>query len=85
MRDASSVSRSKGSTLTYARLGRKLTPQVRVQVQVDVFNLFDRKVSDIDYFCESRLSSEPSGQTTADLHSHPAEPRTVRASLAVAF
>ena len=83
MRDASSVSRSKGSTLTYARLDRKLTPQVRVQV--DVFNLFDRKVSDIDYFCESRLSSEPSGQTTADLHSHPAEPRTVRASLAVAF
>jgi hypothetical protein len=75
--------RSKGTTLAYARLGRQLTPDTRVWV--DVFNLFNRKVSDIDYFYESRLASEPSGQATADLHSHPAEPRTVRVSLAVAF
>ncbi len=75
--------RSKGTTLAYARLGRQLTPELRVWV--DVFNLFNRKVSDIDYFYESRLASEPSGQAAADLHSHPAEPRTVRVSLAVAF
>lgn len=75
--------RSKGTTLAYARLGRKLTPSTRVWI--DVFNLFNRQASDIDYFYESRLASEPSGQATADLHSHPAEPRTVRVSLAVAF
>lgn len=75
--------RSKGTTLAYARLGRKLTPATRVLV--DVFNLFDRRVSDIDYLYESRLASEPSGQGTTDLHSHPAEPRTVRVSLVVAF
>lgn len=75
--------RSKGSTLAYARLGRKLTPDTRVHV--DVFNLFNRQASDIDYFYESRLAGEPSGQGTADLHSHPAEPRTVRVSLVLAF
>ena len=75
--------RSKGTTLAYARLGRKLTPTTRLHV--DVFNLFDRKVSDIDYLYESRLASEPSGQGTTDLHSHPAEPRTVRVSLVLSF
>ena len=75
--------RSKGTTLAYARLGRQLTPTTRVRI--DVFNLFDRQVSDIDYLYESRLASEPGGQGTSDLHSHPAEPRTVRVSLAVAF
>jgi len=75
--------RSKGTTLAYARLGRKLTPTTRLHV--DVFNLFDRKVNDIDYLYESRLANEPSGQGTTDLHSHPAEPRTVRVSLLLSF
>ena len=75
--------RSKGTTLAYARLGRKLTPSTRVWI--DVFNLLNRKVSDIDYLYESRLASEPSGQATTDLHSHPAEPRTLRVSLLVSF
>lgn len=75
--------RSKGTTLAYARLGRQLTSSARVNI--DVFNLFDRKVSDIDYLYASRLASEPSGQGTNDLHSHPAEPRTVRVSLLLSF
>ena len=74
--------RSKGTTLAYARLGYKL--DARTKVSVDVFNLFNRKVSDIDYFYKSRLRGEPL-EGINDVHSHPAEPRTVRVTLNVGF
>ena len=74
--------RSKGTTLAYARVGYKL--DARTKVSVDVFNLFNRKVSDIDYFYTSRLRGEPVAGV-ADVHSHPAEPRTVRVTLAMGF
>ncbi len=51
---------------------------------LDVFNLFDKKASDIDYYDESRLIGEPV-DGVADLHFHPVEPRTVRVSLAWNF
>ncbi|HEY8050242.1 MAG TPA: hypothetical protein VIE63_13785 [Ramlibacter sp.] len=47
------------------------------KVAVDVFNLFDRKASDIDYHDVSRLPGEPA-QGVADNHFHPVEPRTAR-------
>jgi hypothetical protein len=49
-----------------------------------IFNLFDRRVSDIDYYYTSRLPGEPlSG--VADVHAHPALPRTLRLSFQVRF
>jgi hypothetical protein len=53
-------------------------------VVLDVFNIFDAKVSDIDYFYTSRLPGEPSGGV-ADVHSHPALPRSARVGLHLSF
>lgn len=73
--------RSKPSLTTNLRVGRKLTP--KSELTLDVFNLFDRKVNDIEYFYESRLPGEPA--PVADKHVHPAEPRTLRLTLRVGF
>lgn len=67
--------RSHASTLVNARLGYRVTPQF--SVNLDVLNLFDKKVSDIDYFYTSRLAGEPV-EGVDDVHTHPAEPRTLR-------
>lgn len=74
--------RSKGTTLTYLRAGYKLNAST--QVSLDIFNLFDRRVSDIDYLYASRLQGEPA-DGVADIHSHPAEPRTARLTLTIRF
>ncbi|KGM39674.1 TonB-denpendent receptor [Aquabacterium sp. NJ1] len=74
--------RSRGTTLAYARVGYKVSPDVKLSL--DVFNLFDRKASDIDYYYTSRLQGE-AAQGVGDLHSHPAEPRTVRVTMNVSF
>ena len=55
-----------------------------VQLSLDIFNLFDRTASDIDYFYTSRLPGEPAGGVD-DVHFHPVEPRRVRISLTAAF
>jgi outer membrane receptor protein involved in Fe transport len=67
--------RSSSSTLANARVGYRLTP--KVSAWLDVFNLFERDVSDIEYFYQSRLPGEPA-DGLADIHFHPAEPRTLR-------
>jgi outer membrane receptor protein involved in Fe transport len=51
-----------------------------VRAWVEVLNLFDREVSDIDYYYESRLGFETG--PVADIHTHPAEPRTIRFGIA---
>ena len=66
--------RSSGSALTNLRLGYKFDK--RTQVALDVYNLFDRKVNDIEYWYESQLSNETAAQ--GDRHIHPSEPRTLR-------
>jgi outer membrane receptor protein involved in Fe transport len=66
---------------TNLRLGRKLTRNS--ELTLDVFNLFDRKVNDIEYFYESQLPDEAA--QVADKHVHPAEPRTIRVTLRVGF
>ena len=52
---------------------------------MNVFNLFDREVSDIDYHYPSRLTSELGDPARAagvnDIHFHPVEPRTFRVSV----
>jgi hypothetical protein len=72
--------RSNSSLTTNLRVGRKLWRGA--ELSVDVFNLFDRKVNDIEYFYES----QPVGQAAEEgRHVHPAEPRTVRVSLRAEF
>jgi outer membrane receptor protein involved in Fe transport len=74
--------RSKSTTLAYLRVGYKFTP--RLKASLDVFNLFNRKASDIDYFYVSRLRGEPAGGV-ADTHFHPVEPRSARVTLTANF
>ena len=74
--------RSRSTTLASLRVGYKAAPGVRVAL--DVFNLFDRRASDVDYFYVSRLQGEPAGGV-ADIHSHPVEPRSVRVTVTAAF
>jgi len=73
--------RSNPSSTFNLRLGRKLWRDS--ELTLDVFNLFDRKVDDIEYYYESRLLSEATA--VADKHVHPAEPRTVRLTLKLGF
>jgi outer membrane receptor protein involved in Fe transport len=73
--------RSKSTMLTYARVGSRYNP--RTTFTLDVFNLFDRKASDIDYFYESQLAGEPAAVN--DIHFHPVEPRTARLTMTYNF
>lgn len=73
--------RSLASLTTNLRVGRKLWG--RGELTFDVFNLGNRKVNDIEYFYESRLPGEAA--PVADKHVHPAEPRTVRVTLKLAY
>ena len=50
---------------------------------ISVLNLFDRRDDDIEYYYASRLKGEPI--PVSDLHFHPMEPRSVRASLSYRF
>lgn len=74
--------RSKATTLAYLRVGHKLSQNVRLAL--DVFNLFDRKASDIDYYYASRLPGEGVAGVN-DIHFHPVEPRSVRLTLTASF
>jgi hypothetical protein len=74
--------RSQGTTLAYLRAGYKVTPSMKVAL--DVFNLFNRRASDIDYAYASRLQGEPAGGV-GDIHFHPVEPRSLRVSLIASF
>jgi hypothetical protein len=63
------------------RVTRALARQAAVTL--DVFNLFDRKVNDIQYFYASQLPGEAA--PVADRHVHPAEPRRLRLTLQASF
>lgn len=53
--------------------------------RADVLNLFDSNDHDIDYYYESRLTTEPSATGVEDIHYHVIEPRTIRLSLAYKY
>ena len=74
--------RSRSTTLASARVGYNVSKNLRVAL--DVFNLFDRKASDIDYYYTSRLPNEAAGGVD-DIHFHPVEPRTARVSVTARF
>lgn len=73
---------SKATTLAYARVGYRFSKDLKLNL--DVFNLFNRKASDIDYYYASRLPGEPEGGVN-DIHFHPVEPRSLRLSLVAHF
>ncbi|MEO8057689.1 MAG: TonB-dependent receptor [Burkholderiales bacterium] len=74
--------RSNATTLAYLRVGYKIDKNLKLAL--DVFNLFDRKGSDIDYYYASRLKGEPA-EGVNDTHFHPVEPRSLRLSLTASF
>jgi hypothetical protein len=80
--DENNEHRSKATTLAYLRAGYQVNRNVKVTL--DVFNLFNRQGSDIDYYYASRLKGEPV-QGVEDIHFHPVEPRSLRVSLIASF
>ncbi|MBI3728839.1 MAG: TonB-dependent receptor [Burkholderiales bacterium] len=70
--------RSSSTTLAYARMGYRIN--ARTKLTMDVFNLFNKQASDIDYYYQSRLPRE-SAEGANDIHFHPVEPRSVRLTL----
>jgi hypothetical protein len=78
--DASVMSRS--STIWNGEAGVTLSP--RAKLVLVGFNLFDARVSDIDYFYTSRLQDEPEDGVD-DIHTHPAIPRSFRVTLQLSF
>ncbi len=55
------------------------------RIRADILNLTDSNDHDIDYFYASRLSTEPVGSETEDIHFHVLEPRTIRVSATYQF
>lgn len=70
--------RSGPSTLLNAKFGYAASRTVKLGLEVH--NLLNRRPNDIDYFYASRLAGEPAAGVN-DLHSHPAEPRSLRLSV----
>ena len=73
---------SKPTTLAYLRAGYKINNNWKLAL--DVFNLFNREASDIDYYYASRLKGEPA-EGVNDIHFHPVEPRSLRVTLNASF
>jgi len=74
--------RSRSTSLFSLDAGCNLPRNLRLTVEV--FNLFDVKASDVDYYYTSRLPGEPAAGVH-DVHFHPAEPRSVRLVAAYRF
>ncbi len=57
-------------------------------IAAEVFNLLDRRDSEIDYSYPSRLDGEPAGPDDGgfnDIHFHPVDPISFRVSLTAKF
>ena len=74
--------RSANTATLNARVGYKINPSFRVELEC--FNLTDRKASAIDYYYTSRLRGEPAAGVN-DIHFHPIESRTFRMSAVLNF
>jgi hypothetical protein len=59
-------------------------PTRRLTFTADIFNVFNRKTSDIDYYYISRLQGEPA-EGVAGIVTHPVEPMQVRMGLQLRF
>ncbi|MEO7055433.1 MAG: TonB-dependent receptor [Caldimonas sp.] len=67
--------RSKSTATVNGRIGYKFTKDVRIELEG--FNLTNRKASAIDYYYTSRLPGEPVAGVN-DVHFHPIESRSFR-------
>jgi len=78
--------RSQSSTIFSARASYKV--DAKTSINFDVFNLFNRKSNDIEYYYASRLNNpiqpEPASGVN-DIHFHPVEPRTVRLAVVARY
>ncbi len=78
--------RSDSAITTNLRLNYSLPAQWGLgrhsELSLDVFNLFDRKVHDIQYYYESKLAGQ---DAWTGRHVHPAEPRTLRLTMKLGF
>lgn len=70
--------RSKATTLVNLQGGYRWSSRVRVAI--DALNVLNAHDSDVDYYYVSRLPGEPAAGR-ADVHFHPALPRTFRLSV----
>lgn len=78
--------RSDGTLLVSARLGHHIGRTWTLSAEI--FNLLNRKDSEIDYFYPSRLPGEPPGPAdggTNDVHFHPVDPISFRIALTARF
>jgi outer membrane receptor protein involved in Fe transport len=73
---------SNGTTLWNGEIAYRVSSKARIVLEA--FNVFDAKVSDIDYFYASRLVGEPADGVD-DLHIHPALPRSARLGIQFSF
>ncbi|MFM2209442.1 MAG: TonB-dependent receptor [Burkholderiaceae bacterium] len=73
--------RSTPTTTLNGRIGYRINRDVRVELEG--FNLTNRRASAIEYYYGSRLPGEAA--TVDDIHFHPVEPRTFRVTLTVNF
>jgi len=73
--------RSQSSVIFSARASYKV--DAKTSINLDVFNLFNRKSNDIEYYYPSQLRNETS--PVKDIHFHPAEPRTARLTLVMHY
>ncbi|MFC5461407.1 TonB-dependent receptor [Massilia niabensis] len=69
--------RSQASTTLNGRIGYRIGKDM--QVEVEAFNLANRRDSAIDYYYASQLAGEATPRE--DIHFHPIEPRSLRVSL----
>ena len=73
--------RSQSSTIFSARASYKV--DAKTSVNFDVFNLFNRKSNDIEYYYASQLQNDATPMS--GIHFHPAEPRTVRLAVVARY
>lgn len=74
--------RSSGYREVNLNLGYRVSP--RVKVQVDVFNVANSAADAADYLYTDRLPGEPA-DGVEDIHSHPLEPRSARLAVTARF
>ena len=73
--------RSKSTATLNGRIGYKFNPKLKIELEG--FNLTNRKASAIDYYYESQLKGEAS--PVSDIHFHPIESRSFRLTLVANF
>jgi outer membrane receptor protein involved in Fe transport len=77
------LERSKGDQEWNANIGYKLTPKLKLRL--DVFNVFDSKDNAAEYYYADRISPSEPATGVNDLHIHPLEPRSARLTLSAMF